>query len=87
VAVATLDDVTSLITTARLVVAAVEVSSPVITRADLERCEEDVLFVDLGLPRAGGERRDGLTKSDVSTSETFENGSVKRWADRRGGDR
>ena len=52
VTVATLEDVTSLITTARLVVAAVEVSSPVVTRGDLERCREDVLFVDLGLPRA-----------------------------------
>ena len=61
VAVATLDDVTSLITTARLVVAAVEVSSPVITRADLERCEEDVLFVDLGLPRAVASDVSGLT--------------------------
>jgi glutamyl-tRNA reductase len=50
--VATLDDVTTLITTARLVVAAVEVSTPVITRRDLERCRQEVLFVDLGLPRA-----------------------------------
>jgi glutamyl-tRNA reductase len=52
VTVATIGDVTTLITTARLVVAAVEVSSPVVTRGDLERCREEVLFVDLGLPRA-----------------------------------
>jgi glutamyl-tRNA reductase len=52
VAVGALEDVTSLITSARLVVAAVEVATPIITRIDLERCEQDVLFVDLGLPRA-----------------------------------
>lgn len=52
VAVGTLGDVATLITTARLVVAAVEVSSPIVTRGDLEQCQEDVLFVDLGLPRA-----------------------------------
>jgi glutamyl-tRNA reductase len=52
VVVGTLEDVSSLITTARLVVAAVEVAAPVITRGDLERCRQDVLFVDLGLPRA-----------------------------------
>jgi glutamyl-tRNA reductase len=48
----TLDDVTTLVTSARLVVAAVEVASPIITRADLEGCEQSVLIVDLGLPRA-----------------------------------
>jgi glutamyl-tRNA reductase len=48
----TLDDVTSLVTSARLVVAAVEVASPVITRVDLERCAQPVLIIDLGLPRA-----------------------------------
>jgi len=48
----TLGDVTRLVTTARLVVAAVEVATPVITRADLEGCEQSVLIVDLGLPRA-----------------------------------
>ena len=52
VSATTLEDVTTLITTARLVVAAVEVASPIVTRGDLERCREDVLFVDLGLPRA-----------------------------------
>jgi len=52
VSVGTLGDVRTLITTARLVVAAVEVASPIVTRSDLERCREDVLFVDLGLPRA-----------------------------------
>lgn len=52
VAVGTVGDVTALITSARLVVAAVEVASPIITRGDLERCHQDVLFVDLGLPRA-----------------------------------
>ena len=51
-AVAALEDVATLITTARLVLAAVEVSNPIITREDLERCRQDVLFVDLGLPRA-----------------------------------
>jgi glutamyl-tRNA reductase len=48
----TLDEVTTLVTSARLVVAAVEVASPIITRADLEGCEQSVLIVDLGLPRA-----------------------------------
>jgi glutamyl-tRNA reductase len=52
VVVGTLEDVTTLITSARLVVAAVEVAAPVITRGELERCRQDVLFVDLGLPRA-----------------------------------
>jgi glutamyl-tRNA reductase len=58
--VGTLEDVTTLITTARLVVAAVEVSAPVITRADIERCTQDVLFVDLGLPRAVASDISGL---------------------------
>jgi glutamyl-tRNA reductase len=62
VAVATLDAVASLVTTARLVVAAVEVSSPVVTRGDLERCREDVLFVDLGLPRAVASDVSGLAR-------------------------
>jgi glutamyl-tRNA reductase len=52
VAVATLDDVAALATESRLVVAAVEVAQPVLTRDDLERCEQRVLVVDLGLPRA-----------------------------------
>jgi glutamyl-tRNA reductase len=52
VAIAELDQVTTLITTSRLVVAAVEVAAPIITRSDLERCDQEVLFVDLGLPRA-----------------------------------
>ncbi len=52
VIVGSLGEVATLITTARLVVAAVEVAAPVITRVDLERCRQDVLFVDLGLPRA-----------------------------------
>lgn len=52
VIVGSLEEVTTLITTARLVVAAVEVAAPVITRGDLEHCRQDVLFVDLGLPRA-----------------------------------
>jgi glutamyl-tRNA reductase len=52
VGVGTLEDVATLITTARLVLAAVEVDTPIITRGDLERCDQDVLFVDLGLPRA-----------------------------------
>ena len=56
----TLEDVTTLITTARLVVAAVEVDAPVITRGDLERCRQDVLFVDLGLPRAVASDVSGL---------------------------
>jgi glutamyl-tRNA reductase len=60
VGVATLEDVATLITTARLVVAAVEVSTPVITRGDLERCRQDVLFVDLGLPRAVASDVSGL---------------------------
>jgi glutamyl-tRNA reductase len=61
VVVGTLEDVTTLITSARLVVAAVEVSTPVITRSDLERCAQDVLFVDLGLPRAVASDVTGLT--------------------------
>jgi glutamyl-tRNA reductase len=60
VAVGTIEDVTTLITTARLVVAAVEVTEPVITRGDLERCEQNVLFVDLGLPRAVASDVSGL---------------------------
>jgi len=52
VVVATLEDVATLATTARLVVAAVEVAAPIITRGDLARCHQEVLFVDLGLPRA-----------------------------------
>jgi glutamyl-tRNA reductase len=52
VAVATLADVPERIATARLVVTAIEVASPVVTREDLERCTQEVLFVDLGLPRA-----------------------------------
>ena len=47
-----IDDVPDAIRTARLVVAAIEVASPVVTRSHLETCERDVLFVDLGLPRA-----------------------------------
>jgi glutamyl-tRNA reductase len=60
VALGTLEDVSTLITTARLVVAAVEVSEPVITRGDLERCQQNVLFVDLGLPRAVASDVSGL---------------------------
>jgi glutamyl-tRNA reductase len=41
-------------------VAAVEISAPVITRGDLERCGQDVLFVDLGLPRAVASDVSGL---------------------------
>ena len=52
VTTATLDDVMTLVTSARLVVTAVEVASPIITRADLEGCDQSVLIVDLGLPRA-----------------------------------
>jgi glutamyl-tRNA reductase len=52
VVVAPLDEVPALITSARLVVAAVEIAAPIITRSDLVRCHQDVLFVDLGLPRA-----------------------------------
>ncbi|MGB8197715.1 MAG: glutamyl-tRNA reductase [Acidimicrobiales bacterium] len=52
VTVGALDEVNDLITTASLVVAAVEVASPIVTRRDLEGCHHDVLFVDLGLPRA-----------------------------------
>jgi glutamyl-tRNA reductase len=61
VSVGTLEDVTTLITSARLVVAAVEVAAPVITRGDLERCHQDVLFVDLGLPRAVASDVSGLS--------------------------
>jgi len=60
VAIGSLEDVAGLLASARLVVAAVEVPSPVITRADLERCREDVLFVDLGLPRAVASDVSGL---------------------------
>jgi glutamyl-tRNA reductase len=52
VTIATLDDVATLVTQARLVVAAVEVAHPVLTRDDLSRCQQQVLIVDLGLPRA-----------------------------------
>ena len=50
----------ALVARARLVVAAVEVSTPVVTRADLERCAQDVLFVDLGIPRAVASDLHGL---------------------------
>lgn len=62
VVVGAIEDVTSLITSARLVVAAVEVPSPIITRADLEQCRQEVLFVDLGLPRAVASDVAGLAK-------------------------
>lgn len=52
VVVGTLDEVASLLITARLVVAALEVTTPVISREDLVRCRQRVLVVDLGLPRA-----------------------------------
>ena len=52
VTAAALADLPALIAHARLVVAAVEVSTPIVTRRDLERCGQDVLFVDLGIPRA-----------------------------------
>ena len=52
VAVGALDEAAALITRARLVVAAVEVASPVISRAQLAKCAQEVLIVDLGLPRA-----------------------------------
>jgi glutamyl-tRNA reductase len=52
VSVGGLADLPALIAHARLVVAAVEVSTPIVTRRDLERCDQDVLFVDLGIPRA-----------------------------------
>jgi glutamyl-tRNA reductase len=58
--VASLEDVTTLIATARLVVAAVEVAAPVITRRDLERCRQEVLYVALGLPRASARDVAGL---------------------------
>jgi glutamyl-tRNA reductase len=50
--VAGLDEVAERITSARLVVVAIEVATPGITRDDLERCRQNVLFVDLGIPRA-----------------------------------
>ena len=52
VVVGTLDEVASLITRARLVVAAVEVTTPLISREQLAKCTQEVLVVDLGLPRA-----------------------------------
>ena len=58
--VAELGDVPALVARARLVVVAVEVSTPVVTRADLERCAQDVLFVDLGIPRAVASDLHGL---------------------------
>jgi glutamyl-tRNA reductase len=60
VSVGALEDVTERITTASLVVAAVEVATPIVTRGDLERCQQDVLFVDLGLPRAVASDISGL---------------------------
>lgn len=58
--VAGLDVVAERITSARLVVAAIEVAAPIITRADLEHCTQNVLFVDLGIPRAVASDIDGL---------------------------
>jgi glutamyl-tRNA reductase len=60
VVVGALEEVTGLITTASLVVAAVEVTTPIVARVDLERCDHDVLFVDLGLPRAVASDVSGL---------------------------
>lgn len=50
--VASLDEIAQRITSARLVVAAIEVSTPIVTRQDLAQCTQQVLFVDLGIPRA-----------------------------------
>ena len=52
VSVATLAEAPALITRARLVVAAVEAPTPVISRTQLAKCSQEVLIVDLGLPRA-----------------------------------
>ncbi len=60
VSVGEMHDVATLIANARLVVAAVEVPTPVVTRGDLERCRQEVLFVDLGLPRAVASDVSGL---------------------------
>lgn len=58
--VAPLHDVAACITEARLVVAAIEIATPIVTRRDLERCDQNVLFVDLGLPRAIASNVQGL---------------------------
>jgi glutamyl-tRNA reductase len=50
--VAPIDDVTHVLLESRLVIAAVEVATPIITRDDLARCTQSLLVVDLGLPRA-----------------------------------
>ena len=50
--VAGLEDIEALVRRARLVVAAVEVTTPVVTREHLRGADHDILVVDLGLPRA-----------------------------------
>ena len=52
VVAAGLDQVGASIVGARLVIAALEVSAPIVTRADLGRRQADVLVVDLAIPHA-----------------------------------
>ena len=47
-----LTDLDESLTRARLVVVAVDVATPIITREQLERCTQRLLVVDLGVPRA-----------------------------------
>ena len=46
------DELATYLESSRLAVVAVEVAAPVITRAHLQRCAQDLLVVDLGIPRA-----------------------------------
>jgi glutamyl-tRNA reductase len=60
VVVGSLDQLATDLELARLVVVAVEVLTPILTRRDLERCSQPLLIVDLGLPRAVASDVDGL---------------------------
>ncbi len=52
VVVAPLDELTENLASARLVIVAVEVASPIISLSHLESCSKPIFIVDLGLPRA-----------------------------------
>jgi glutamyl-tRNA reductase len=52
VVVAPLDELTENLASARLVIVAVEVASPIISLSHLESCSQPMFIVDLGLPRA-----------------------------------
>jgi glutamyl-tRNA reductase len=52
IVVGSLDELTTYLPSARVVIVAVEVATPVLTREQLSACAQPLLIVDLGLPRA-----------------------------------